>query len=86
LEDDDDEGKLGDWIGVIDDGFAHVETRLTAVALLNLNTSREREVLRMRFEHDITHAEIAEAIGISDTRVAEIIEVALARMRSAMLE
>jgi len=74
---------LGESIGVHEHGFAHVEARATFTALLAVVTSREREVLRMRFEEDMTQAEIATAIGASQMHVSRIIRGALARIRLA---
>jgi RNA polymerase sigma-B factor len=77
---------LGESIGVHEHGFAHVEAHATFTALLGVVTSREREVLRMRFEHDMTQAEIAAEIGASQMHVSRIIRGALSRIRvTAML-
>jgi RNA polymerase sigma-B factor len=76
---------LGESIGVAEHGFARVEARVTFAALLNVVTSREREVLRMRFEEDMTQAEIAAAIGASQMHVSRIIRGALARIRQAAM-
>jgi RNA polymerase sigma-B factor len=74
---------LGDSIGVDDHGFGHVEARATFAALLGIVTTREREVLRMRFEHDMAQAEIAARIGVSQMHVSRIIRQAIARLRHA---
>ena len=74
---------LGDSIGVHDHGFAHVEGRATFTALLGIVSTREREVLRMRFEQDMAQAEIGAAIGISQMHVSRIIRQAIARLRLA---
>ena len=79
----DDTVTLGESIGVSEHGFAHVEARVTFTALLGVVTSREREVLRMRFEEDMTQAEIAGVIGSSQMHVSRIIRGALARIRMA---
>jgi RNA polymerase sigma-B factor len=79
----DDTVTLGESIGVSEHGFAHVEAHVTFTALLGVVTSREREVLRMRFEEDMTQAEIAGAIGASQMHVSRIIRGALARIRLA---
>jgi RNA polymerase sigma-B factor len=81
----DDDVTLGESIGVHEHGFAHVESRATFSALLAVVTAREREVLRMRFEEDMTQAEIAAAIGASQMHVSRIIRGALARIRMAGL-
>jgi RNA polymerase sigma-B factor len=80
---DEDDVTLGDSIGVPEHGFARVESRVTFAALLGVVTAREREVLRMRFEDDMTQAEIALVIGASQMHVSRIIRQALARIRIA---
>jgi RNA polymerase sigma-B factor len=45
-------------------------------------TPREREVLRLRFEEDLTQAEIGERIGVSQMQVSRIIRQSIARLRS----
>jgi RNA polymerase sigma-B factor len=46
-------------------------------------TPRERDVLRMRFEEDMTQAEIGAIIGVSQMQVSRIIRQAVARLRAA---
>ena len=72
---------VADSIGAPERGFDHVEARVTFDALLESVTAREREVLRMRFEHDMQQAEIAAAIGVSQMHVSRIIRRALTRLR-----
>ena len=49
---------------------------------MSVITPREREVLRLRFDEDLTQAEIGERIGISQMQVSRIIRQALGRLRS----
>jgi RNA polymerase sigma-B factor len=44
-------------------------------------SEREREVLRLRFEQDLTQAEIGELIGVSQMQVSRIIRQSLTRLR-----
>jgi RNA polymerase sigma-B factor len=81
---DDSATTLGESLGVAEHGFARVEARVTFTALLGVLTAREREVLRMRFEEDMTQAEIAAEIGASQMHVSRIIRAALGRIRRAM--
>ena len=46
-------------------------------------TSRSRGVLRLRFEEDLTQAEIGELIGVSQMQVSRIIRQSVARLRSS---
>ena len=80
---DDDGGTLGDLVGFDEDGFERAEDRATLANLLTTITPRERDVLRMRFEEDMTQAEIGAVIGVSQMQVSRVIRQALGRLRSA---
>jgi RNA polymerase sigma-B factor len=74
---------LGDSIGVDETGFDRAEERATLARLLASVSPRERDVLRMRFEQDMTQAEIGAVIGVSQMQVSRVIRQALARLRAA---
>jgi RNA polymerase sigma-B factor len=80
--DDDSGDTLGDTLGSEEQGFAVAEDRATITYLMRSLTAREREVLRLRFEEDLTQAEIGERIGVSQMQVSRIIRQALGRLRS----
>jgi len=73
---------LGDTLGTEERGFSLAEDRATIAHLMRSLTAREREVLRLRFEEDLTQAEIGERIGVSQMQVSRIIRQALGRLRS----
>jgi RNA polymerase sigma-B factor len=73
---------LADAIGVDDEGFARAEARATADALLGILTLRERVILRLRFEEDMTQGEIGELVGISQMQVSRLIRRALGRLHT----
>ena len=72
---------LAEVIGADDGGFHRAETRATMTALLVILTARERDVLRLRFEEDLTQAEIGAAMGISQMQVSRLIRRSLARLQ-----
>src|SRR4051794_34764584 len=72
---------LGDTVGTAEEGFGLAEHRATLDRLLQAVSPREREVLRLRFEQDLTQAEIGERIGVSQMQVSRIIRQSLARLR-----
>jgi RNA polymerase sigma-B factor len=74
---------IADSVGVEEDGFDRAEERATLRALMSTVTPREREVLRMRFEEDMTQAEIGAIIGVSQMQVSRIIRRAISRLRAA---
>ena len=79
----DDAATLADSVGVDEDGFDRAEERATLDALLQAVGAREREVLRLRFEQDMTQAEIGASIGVSQMQISRIIRQALQRLRDA---
>jgi RNA polymerase sigma-B factor len=81
--DDDDGGTLGDSLGCQEQGFTRAEDRATLERLMSVLTPRDREVLRLRFEEDLTQSEIGERIGISQMHVSRIIRQAIAQLRDA---
>lgn len=76
---DGDIGTLGETLGTEDQGFALAEDRAMIAHLTRTLTAREREVLRLRFQHDLTQAEIGERIGVSQMQVSRIVRQALGR-------
>ncbi|HWH94251.1 MAG TPA: SigB/SigF/SigG family RNA polymerase sigma factor [Baekduia sp.] len=74
---------LADTIGGDEDGYDRAEDRATIDRLMRSITPREREVLRLRFEQDLTQAEIGEIIGVSQMQVSRLIRQAVARLRLA---
>ena len=81
--DDDGGDTLGDSMGREEQGFGLAEDRATLDRLLDTVTEREREVLRLRFEEDLTQAEIGDRIGVSQMQVSRIIRQSLSRLRAA---
>jgi RNA polymerase sigma-B factor len=78
----DDAGEtLGDTVGTSEEGFGLAEHRATLDRLLQAVSPREREVLRLRFEEDLTQAEIGDVIGVSQMQVSRIIRQSLVRLR-----
>jgi RNA polymerase sigma-B factor len=74
---------LADSVGEDEQGFRLAEDRATLSRLLCTVTPREREVLRLRFEEDMTQAEIGEIIGVSQMQVSRVIRQAVNRLRAA---
>jgi RNA polymerase sigma-B factor len=74
---------VGDTVGTDEHGYELAEDRATLDRLLQTITPREREVLRLRFEEDLTQAEIGERIGVSQMQVSRLIRQSLARLRAA---
>jgi RNA polymerase sigma-B factor len=74
---------LADTLGGDEHGYDRAEDRATIDRLMRSITPREREVLRLRFEQDLTQAEIGELIGVSQMQVSRLIRQAVSRLRLA---
>jgi RNA polymerase sigma-B factor len=80
--DEEDEGEgAGDFMGVEDPGFSHAEDAATVELLMGVLSDREREVLRLRFNEDLTQSEIGARVGVSQMHVSRLIRQAVARLR-----
>jgi RNA polymerase sigma-B factor len=82
-EDDGSTASLADTLGTDDWGFELAEQRATLDRLLQTISPREREVLRLRFQNDMTQAEIGERIGVSQMQVSRLIRQTIGRLRAA---
>ena len=82
--DEDDEGdSYADAVGADDPGYRLAEASATIDRLMRVLSDREREVLRLRFEEDLTQSEIGERVGVSQMHVSRLIRQSIARLREA---
>lgn len=72
----------GDVVGSGDPGYARVDARLTVAASLRHLQRRERLILKLRFEDELTQLQIAEKLGISQMHVSRLLSQALADLRA----
>jgi RNA polymerase sigma-B factor len=79
--DDDTDGALGDTLGDDDERLATAEQRADLSLLVSRLGARERRALSLRFEHDLTQAEIAAILGVSQMQVSRVLRRALERLR-----
>jgi RNA polymerase sigma-B factor len=80
-----DEGSITDVIGVEDDRFDLIDHTATIEPILHALPERERRILHMRFAQDMTQAEIADRIGVSQMQVSRLLRRSIARL-SAVTE
>jgi RNA polymerase sigma-B factor len=80
--DDEDDGVVGDAIGVAEEGFERVEERALLGSLMSELTPRDRLVVRLRFERDLTQQQIGDHVGISQMQVSRILRCCLGRLRA----
>jgi RNA polymerase sigma-B factor len=81
--DDDEALSLETRLGHDDGGFEGAEQRATLDALRRSLTEREREILRLRFEEDLTQAEIGKIVGLSQMHVSRLLRTAVEKLRRA---
>jgi len=70
--------------GADDTGFESVEDRETLRPLLAALPERERRIIAMRFGEELTQAQIAERLGISQMHVSRLLARALAHLREGL--
>ena len=68
-------------VGAEDPGFGLAEASATVERLMRVLSEREREVLRLRFEEDLTQSEIGARIGVSQMHVSRLIRQSIACLR-----
>jgi RNA polymerase sigma-B factor len=80
---DDEAGEtLGEAMGGEDDAFGLAEHRATLSSLLSVLTERERRIVRLRFEQDLTQEEIGEIVGLSQMQISRILRTSIERLRT----
>jgi RNA polymerase sigma-B factor len=82
-EDDDAGWTLGDSVAAEEDGYELVDIGETLRGSMEALPERERLILKLRFEHDLTQAEIAEQVGVSQMHVSRLLRRSLDRLAAA---
>jgi RNA polymerase sigma-B factor len=72
---------LGDTLGVEDPELRRAEQRVALDDLLKTVPARAREMIRLRFEEDMTQAEIGAVFGVSQMQVSRILRQTVAQLR-----
>ena len=79
---DDDASTYADTVGEDDQRYELVEYTAAIEPTMAAMPARDRLILRLRFERDLTQSEIAEKLGISQMHVSRIIRRSLSRLRT----
>jgi RNA polymerase sigma-B factor len=74
---------FADSLGVEEHGYELVEIGETLRGTLEALPVRERAILKLRFEQDLTQAEIAERVGVSQMHVSRLLRRSLDRLSAA---
>src|SRR4051812_47844477 len=75
-----DAATIAEVIGHDDEEYERAGARTTVERLTCILDTRARDVLRIRFQHDLRQWEIAAAIGCSQMQVSRIIRTPLERL------
>jgi RNA polymerase sigma-B factor len=81
--DDDDDWSYGASLPSEERGYELVEITEALRGTINALPDREREILKLRFQDDLTQAEIAERVGISQMHVSRLLRRSLDRLGAA---
>src|SRR3954469_20215123 len=76
-----DDMTLADSVGGTDPELGRAEIRVLLQDAFGVLSERDQEVLRLRFEEDLTQTEISKRIGVSQMQVSRLIRQSLARLR-----
>jgi RNA polymerase sigma-B factor len=70
---DDEFATLRDCWGAEDEGFALIDAKLSCAAAIARLPHAERQVLRLRLDHDLKQSEIAQRLGCSQMQVSRLL-------------
>ncbi|MBK5222039.1 MAG: SigB/SigF/SigG family RNA polymerase sigma factor [Acidimicrobiia bacterium] len=79
---DEDGAVLGEQIGAEDPALERAADRMTIFKLVAKLPDREREIVRLRFEENLSQAEIGERVGISQMHVSRLLRRTLTELRT----
>jgi RNA polymerase sigma-B factor len=68
-------------LGDDDDRLALVDDQATILAAAQHLPERERQILYLRFNEDLTQTEIADRVGVSQMQVSRLLRRSLKRLR-----
>lgn len=75
---------LCDSVGMAESGYEYIENRLAVRKALTHLPARQRLVLQLRFFADLTQAEIAAHIGVSQMHISRLLAQSLAALRQEL--
>jgi RNA polymerase sigma-B factor len=71
---------IAEVVGADDERFDLIDHTATIEPILRALPERERHILHMRFARDMTQAEIAEVVGVSQMQVSRLLRRSIARL------
>jgi len=82
-DDDPDAARVVDTLGGDDPGYRQAEDSVTVESMASVLSDREREILTLRFEEDLTQSEIGHRVGLSQMHISRVLRQAVARLCEA---
>jgi RNA polymerase sigma-B factor len=82
----DDGASLGDLLPTYDDDLAAIEVRLMLERALANLTPRERLIVRLRFNEEMSQKEIGEVIGVTQMQVSRLLSKVLRQLRELLAD
>ncbi|HEX4979400.1 MAG TPA: SigB/SigF/SigG family RNA polymerase sigma factor [Acidimicrobiales bacterium] len=76
-----DDADAGMQLPESEQGFGRVEQRVVLDGLLNRLPVRERQIIHLRFNEELTQAEIADRVGVSQMHVSRLLSGSLQKLR-----
>lgn len=80
--DSEDDVSLVDMLGSEDDRFEIIDELTSITGAMRHLDDRQREIIRLRFEEDLTQSQIAELMGVSQMHISRVLRAALAQLRN----
>ena len=77
---------LGDLLGEEDRALARAEAKVMLDPLMRGLTARDRRIVRLRYFHEQTQQEIAEAVGLTQAQVSRVLTRILADLRAGLVD
>lgn len=77
----DDETDGGMQLPESEPGYGRVEQRVVLADLVNRLPERERQIIHLRFNEELTQAEIADRVGVSQMHVSRLLSGSLQKLR-----
>jgi len=81
VTDADGDSGAGMQLGGHDPGYDLVDERSVLSELINRLAARERQIIHLRFNEELTQAEIAERVGVSQMHVSRLLSASLQKLR-----
>lgn len=76
------DGGGGIQVGSDDPSYRAVDQKSMLASLLQRLPAREQEIIRLRFNEELTQAEIAQRVGVSQMHVSRLLSTSLRKLRA----